>query len=171
MQYPFTNFAHRLKDVTGIIGEDLVELALLEYSGFSYPLFSPAFLGATWPVLDYYIELTTSPGQGLYFFAQSKATTLPPGKRVKNLRISTKRSDIEGLLRVAAPTYIFGVHTPTRKVFVRGVHASTPKKAITTIPLIYELTPQNLRRLHNEVVDYWTDPTRGPRKPAGSVFA
>jgi hypothetical protein len=71
-------------------------------------------------------------------------------------------------LTIPGPTYILGVHEPSRRVFIRSVHARTPVKAITKIPTSHELTSHNLKRLHNEVREYWRAHTH---KPTGSVFS
>jgi hypothetical protein len=48
------------------------------------------------------------------------------------------------------------------------VHIGTPARAITSIPLHYELTAGNLKQLHGEVSSFW--PT-GHHKPTVSRFA
>jgi hypothetical protein len=157
-----------LRDITGFRGEKIIELILTDRSGFPGPLFRPAFLGDKWPAIDFYVELTTVGGQQPFFFVQAKSTTPALTARSKKLVVSTQRSDIEGLLRIPGPTYLLGVHEPTQRVFARSVHSGIPTKAITRIPLSYELTPANLKILHDEVRDFWS--TRN-LKPTDSVFA
>lgn len=156
-----------LKDVTGFRGEKIVELCLTDYSSFTFPLFRPGFLGDKWPAIDFYVELLSRAGSGMYFFGQAKATTSALGKRSKVLPISSDREDVERLIKIPAPTYMLGIHEPSKRVFVKSVHAGTPKKAITSIPLDYELTATNLQRLHDEVVAHWTTKAS---KPTTSVF-
>lgn len=158
----------QLKDVTGSRGEKIVDLCLTDYSGFAAPLFEPAFLGAKWPALDFYVELRTAAGAGRFFLGQAKATAVPLKPKAKVLHISTDKDDIDRLLLIPAPTYIMGVHEPTKRVFVRAVHSATPSKAITSIPLTHELTSVNLQRLHDEVVAHWNSVT--PFKPGASAF-
>ncbi len=157
----------QLRDVTGFRGEKIVELCLTEYVGLSFPLFRPGFLGDKWPAIDFYVELTTVPSMRLYFFGQAKSTAaaLPPSADA--LEVTADRDDIERLLEIPAPTYIFGIHEPSKRVFARAVHSGTPKKAISKIPLAYELTMANLQRLHDEVVAHWA---AAAFKPKGSVF-
>jgi Ni,Fe-hydrogenase I large subunit len=157
-----------LNDVTGFRGEKLVELCLTEYSTLPAPLFRPGFLGDKWPALDFYVELTSSIGSGMYFFGQAKATTGKLTKRSKVLKISSDLDDVERLRKIPAPTYIFGIHEPSKRVFARCVHASTPSKAITSIPLANELTLAKLQTLHDEIVSHWTKNTS---KPTSSAFA
>jgi len=156
----------KLEDVTGFRGEKIVELALTDYESFSEPLFRPGFLGDKWPAIDFYVELEAVLGKRLYFFAQVKATTSQLTR--KSLKISTKKKDVDRLLSIPGPTYILGVHEPSKRVFVRSVHTGVPVKAITRIPLRYELTPANLKNLHDEVRNYWS---ANGHKPTSSVFA
>jgi hypothetical protein len=157
-----------LRDVTGFRGEKIVELCLTDYQAFPKPLFRPGFLGDKWPAIDFYVELTAVRGKRLYFFGQVKATTSILTARSTNLHISTKIKDIDRLLQIPGPTYIFGVHEPSKRVFVRSVHTGIPAKAITQIPLAYELTSVNLQKLHDEVRNYWSTTNH---KPTFSVFA
>lgn len=157
-----------LKDVTGSRGEKIVDLCLTDYSSFPARLFEPAFLGAKWPALDFYVELRTTGGAGLFFFGQAKSTAAALSRRARVLQISTDREDIDRLRRIPAPTYIMGVHEPSKRVFVRSVHGATPSKAITSIPLTHELTSANLQVLHDEVLAHWS--TVSPSKPTTSAF-
>ena len=157
-----------LRDVTGFRGEKIVELCLTDYRTFPAPLFRPGFLGDKWPTIDFYVELHGVRGKRLYFFGQVKATTSKLITSSTTLSVSTKKTDIERLLRIPGPTYILGVHEPSKRVFVKSVHSGIPMKAITRIPLKYELTSANLKRLHDEVRKYWSSTVH---KPTSSVFA
>jgi hypothetical protein len=156
-----------LVDVTGFRGEKIVELCLTDYKGFPRPLFRPGFLGDKWPGIDFYVELATAQSKRFYFFAQAKATTSALTPASTALSISTKKKDIEQLLQIPGPTYILGVHEQSKRVFVRSVHQGTPSRAITRIPVSYELTTENLQALRDEVQRYWT---RIEQKPTASVF-
>jgi hypothetical protein len=158
---------NELIEITGFRGEAIVELCLTDYRDFARPLFRPGFLGDKWPSIDFYVELRDVRNRTPYFFVQVKATTSILNARSKNLSISTKKRDIERLLRVPGPTYILGIHEPSKRVFVRSVHAGILVKAITRIPVSYELTSKNLRVLYNEVRQFWKTSTQ---KPKLSVF-
>jgi len=154
-----------LRDVIGKRGENIIELCLTDYANFSSPLFSPTHLGDKWPVVDYYVEIETVQGKRPFFFVQAKATAATsPGT---SLRISSTKDDVAGLLQIPAPTYILGVHEPSKRVFIRSVHDGVAVKAITRIPVAYELTGKNLKLLHDEVVRFWR---RRRHKPTDSVF-
>ena len=156
-----------LRDVTGFRGEKIVELCLTDYAAFSKPLFRPGFLGDKWPAIDFYVELTGLRGQRPYFFVQCKATSAKLSAAAPSLQISATRRDVERLLQFPGPTYILGVHEPTRRVFAKSVHIGVAKRAITRIQLANELTTVNLRRLYDEVRGYWQ---ATGHKPITSVF-
>jgi hypothetical protein len=84
-----------LRDVTGFRGEKIVELCLTDYASFAEPLFRPGFLGEKWPAIDFYVELAQVTGHRLYFFGQVKSTSSVLSSRAKNLKISTKKKDLE----------------------------------------------------------------------------
>jgi hypothetical protein len=157
-----------LKDVTGFRGEKIVELCLTEYSTFTRPLFRPGFLGDKWPAIDFYVELNGVRGKRPYFLVQTKATSANLLANAPSIRISSTRNDVERLLQIPGPTYILGVHEPSRRVFAKSVHTGIPVKSITRIQLAHELTAVNLQRLFNEVRDYWRSTGH---KPTNSVFA
>jgi hypothetical protein len=157
--------AENLRDVTGRRGEVILELQLTDFREFDEPLFRLGFLGDKWPSIDFYVELRAVGEKKFYFFAQAKTTT---AKLARTLHISTKKKDIAALLQIPGPTYIFGIHAPSGRVFVRSVHAGTPLKAITRMPATHELTSGRLRMLHKEVREFWEGTNY---KPTSSVFA
>ena len=157
----------KLQEITGYRGEKVTELALTKFSDFSGPLFSPGFLGDKWPAIDFYVELNEVRGRRPYFFVQTKTTRASITKRSRNLTISSKAKDIQRLKKIPGPTYLIGVHEPTQKAYIRSVHSGLPNKAITTIPLEYELTSENLRVLHSEVKEFWAG---RKHKPTNSTF-
>jgi len=156
-----------LRDITGFRGEKLAELALTEYLEFPKPLFRPSFLGDKWPVIDFFVELTSVRGKRPYFFVQTKSTSVERALAGGNLSVSTTKRNIQQLLQMPGPTYLIGVHEPTKRVFIRSVHEGLPKKSITRIPLAYELSSANLKKLHAEVRDFWGD---NAHKPTTSSF-
>src|SRR5271166_4382130 len=157
-----------LKDVTGFRGEKIVELRLTDYEAFAKPLFRPGFLGDKWPSIDFYVELRNLRRRTPYFFVQAKSTASKFPKNSPSLKISMKKRDVERLLRVPGPTYVFGIHEPSRRVFVQSVFLGMPVKAITRIPPINELTAGNLQVLYDEVRRFWNTTNH---KPKTSVFA
>jgi len=161
-----SEYASDIVEATGTRGEKIVELCLTDFQNSKRPLFRLAFLGDKWPSIDFYAELRDVKEHTPYFFAQVKATTQRLSQQ--NLSIGSKKTDIVRLLRIPGPTYIFGVHEPSKRVFVKSVHSGVPKRAITRIPLRNELTIDRLRDLYEEVRRFWQ--TNGD-KPNSSVFA
>jgi hypothetical protein len=158
----------QLQDVTGFRGEKIVELCLTEYSTFAKPLFRPGFLGDKWPAVDFYVELNGVRGKRPYLLIQCKSTSSDLTPHSTSLRISSTKNDVTRLLQIPGPTYILGVHEPSRRVFAKSVHTGVANRGISRIELAHELTTVNLQRLYNEVRDYWQ--TAG-HKPTNSVFA
>lgn len=157
-----------LREVIGYRGEWIVELCLTDYSEFEKPLFRPAYLGDKWPVIDFYVELDLVRGKRPYFFAQVKSTSSPLAPESANLSISTRKKDVERLLRIPGPTYIFGVHEPSNRVFVQSIHTGMPAQAVTRISVANELTSMKLEALHREVREFWL---ANDYKPESSVFS
>jgi hypothetical protein len=157
-----------LQDVTGFRGEKIVELCLTDYSAFARPLFRPGFLGDKWPAVDFYVELNGVRRRRPYFLVQSKATAAHLDAQATSLRISSTQNDVARLLQMPGPTYILGVHEPSRRVFAKSVHTGIAIRGISRIQLTHELTSANLQRLYEEVRDYWRSTTH---KPFSSVFA
>jgi hypothetical protein len=144
----------------------IFELAITDYSQFRYPLFRPAFLGAKWPTIDYYVELIGVANANPFFFAQVKATAQPIPTGAATLEIKVELRKCERLFRVPGPTYMIGIHEPTQRAFALSIH-TLPALGVYRIPLSNELTPANLRILYHEVRDFWKT---GPTKPVDSHF-
>jgi hypothetical protein len=157
-----------LREVRGFRGERIVELCLTEYGTTERPLVRPGFLGDKWPAIDFYIELNEVAGKRLYFFAQARATASSLNVASDHLSVTVRKAEVDRLLRIPGPTYILGVHEPSKRVFVRSVHEGVPVRAITRIPLSHELTGANLLALHREVREFWF---ATKIKPSASVFA
>ena len=153
-------------DNIGKEGERRFEIAITNYEQFPSPLFEPAFLGDKWPTIDYYVELRRVQGSTPFFFVQVKATREMIPNGAEFLKINAEKKKCEKLYSIPGPTYIAGVHVPTRKVYILSIHAQ-PTQGVYSIPLKYELTPDNLRLLHKEVRDFWKS---FPHKPRESSF-
>lgn len=146
---------NNLQNVIGDRGERFVELKLTEHVDFGNPLFRPCFLGEKWPTLDLYVELYNIQNLTPYFFAQIKTTQADFTSSGKLIVNNVNANVVQKLLQIPAPTYIFGVHEPSRRVFIRSIHLGTQKKAITRIPPEYELSLDNLIHLRDEVLNFW----------------
>jgi hypothetical protein len=155
-----------LSNLIGDRGERIFELAITDYTQFKKPLFRPGFLGEKWPTIDYYVELLGVRGYSPFFFAQIKATTEPISEKAERLEINVSHKKCDLLFRVPGPTYIVGVNEPNKKAYILSMHEQ-PGRGVYSIPVKYELTPDNLTILHKEVCDFWKS---FPRKPMESHF-
>jgi hypothetical protein len=154
-----------LKDVTGSRGEKIAELELTNNDKSNPPRFRTVFLGEKWPTLDLYVELDLVKGQRPFFFVQCKSTSTALSR--KSIRVRLSKSDVQKLRHVPGPTYLIAVHEPTRKAFLKAVHAKTPISGIGSVSTKNELNLKSLKKLHAEVVTFWK---KSKSKPVASVF-
>jgi hypothetical protein len=155
-----------LKDLVGYRGEKLFELAISEYSMFPQPLFRPGFLGEKWPAIDFYVELLGVRRRTPFFFVQVKSTAAAIPFGATHLNVSLPPKKREFLFRVPGPTYLAGVHEPSRRTFILSINAQSPQ-GVYKMPLQHELNPANLQILYNEVKAFWNS---HDYKPQNSHF-
>ena len=55
-----------------------------------------------------------------------------------------------------APTYVMGVHEGEERVYIISVHGAMAE-AISSITTAHELTAETLRRLWEEVREFWRE--------------
>ncbi len=159
-----TRRPQEMANVIGDRGELIFRLAITDYEQFQTPLFRPGFLGEKWPTVDFYIELLGVPDVQPFFFVQVKTTALPIRSEA-SIKIVLEKTDCERLYRIPAPTYIVGVHETTKKAYILSLH-DKPLKGVYSIALQHELTPDNLKILHEEVREFW----KSSGKPTRSHF-
>jgi Domain of unknown function (DUF4365) len=143
-----------VRRVLGRRGEALFFLAISDYKPFADPLFDATFLGETWPAVDYLVTLYGVRSLSPFFFAQVKTTSEVKALNAAALRIKLSKSKAQALLNLPGPTYLIGVHEPSKRVFIRAIDTSTPA-SVSQIPTTHELTPANLQRLYDEVNQFW----------------
>ena len=73
-----------------------------------------------------------------------------------------KRKRLAGL---PGPTYLAGVHEPSKRCYIRSINGST-KTGITSISLANELNSANLQVLFNEVKKFWAAKAYKPQQSA-----
>lgn len=156
--------ATNISNALGKRGERIFELTITDLEKFDFPLFNPAHLGDKWPVVDYYVELCGIPAFTPFFFVQVKTTQSLVKKEVLEVRVS--QIDCENLFKITAPTYLAGVHEPSKRVFILALN-KLPSQGVYSIPLEYELTPKNLKILYKEIKEFWQTCFR---KPSTSYF-
>jgi hypothetical protein len=70
------------------------------------------------------------------------------------LRVEVSEKDIRRMVAYPAPTYVVGVHEEAERTFIISVHG-TMSAAIPSISTAHELNSETLRRLWDEVRDFW----------------
>jgi hypothetical protein len=120
------------------------------------PYFWPHYLGEKFQTFDFLVELLDAGEQTPYFFVQVKTTRkaftkthTPP-----RLRVEVSEEDVRRMIAYPAPTYVIGVHQGTERAFIISVHG-TMSEAISSITTAHELTCETLRRLWDEVREFW----------------
>jgi hypothetical protein len=140
-------------DAIGRQGENIAEYALLDGTP-KEPIFWPRFLGEKSPKIDFYVEVIGSFSVKPFFLCQVKGTRTAP----KNDRLSIKLSkkDKLWLLSLHVPTYLIGVHTPTKKSYIVSIHPEMgKKKGLGSMTTAYPFTTKNRILLKNEVLEFW----------------
>jgi hypothetical protein len=142
------------KDYTGIRGERIALVRLSEVCrDDDLPFFEAHFLGDKHPLFDALVELVGVSHATPYFFAQVKATRL--GYTSENrLRVEVAKDDVRKMARFPAPAYVIGVDEKGEKAFVVAVVAGMEKK-ISSLNTAHPLNRETLRRLWDEVREYW----------------
>ncbi len=146
-------------DITGSRGESIAFMRLTPNcrdDGSSY--FLPHFLGEKCPLFDYLVELVDAGANTPFFFVQVKCTGKPYTKSQTppRLRHTVSARDVQRLAAYPAPTYVVGVHEKEERAFIISVHGGMCE-AIHSITTDYELTPDTLKCLWDEVREFWQD--------------
>jgi hypothetical protein len=143
-------------DDIGERGEAIFKAAIMDFCGRKAPYFRAHFLGAKFASLDYLVELIGAGAKTPYFFAQVKATRLGYTRGTpRRLKAQVARQDVVRMALYPAPTYVIGIDEPQGHVFIVSVRGKM-NRAIPSIPATYPLDPGNLKRLWQEVRDYWS---------------
>lgn len=122
--------------------------------------FQPCFLGGKWKTFDFMVELIGAEKETPFFFVQVK-TTQGEFTKTRNhphprLPVRLSKEEVLRMAAFPAPTYVIGVYA--RKVperaFIISVHGSM-SSSISSITTAYELNRETLRKLWEEVRDFW----------------
>jgi Domain of unknown function (DUF4365) len=120
------------------------------------PYFWPHYLGEKCETFDFLVELVDAGEKTPYFFVQVKATRkeltlqqIPP-----RLRVEVSEKDVRRMSAFPAPTYVVGVHEDEERAYVISVHGNM-REAISSITTGHELTSETLKRLWDEVREFW----------------
>jgi hypothetical protein len=144
------------RDDIGERGQWIFALLMTELCfGREEPYFRPRFLGDRYPTFDYLVELVGC--EAYFFFVQVKATTL--GYRTANgrrrLRVNVPKADVERMVASPVPAYVVGIDEPRQTGYLLSVNE--PRKGIGGLSMKHRLNGESLRRLWQEVHDYWSE--------------
>jgi len=122
------------------------------------PYFAPHFLGEKFRTFDFLVELIDVGEIPLFFFVQVKSTRkwLAKTQVPPRLRVEVKGEDVRQMIACPIPTYVVGVHDIEERAFIIAVHGGM-SGAISSITTAHELTSDTLRRLWDEVREFWRD--------------
>jgi hypothetical protein len=151
------------KDIIGKRGEALFRVAITRWCG-GRQWFDDNFLGEKAEGLDFTVQMLGSAVFHASFYVQVKSTAHP--KRYKGvgkdrrLRVALKASDAAKLGTMKVPVYVVGVDVLSEKAYIRNVKAGT-KRGFTGIPTQSVLNCKTIRRLWNEVEEFWQSRPQG----------
>ena len=119
------------------------------------PYFWPHYLGEKCETFDFLVELVDAGEKTPFFFVQVKSTRKeftrgqPP-----RLRVEVSDKDVRRMSSFPAPTYVVGVHEENERAFIVSVHGDM-NQAIPSITTGHELSLDTLKRLWDEVSEFW----------------
>ncbi|HVS38204.1 MAG TPA: DUF4365 domain-containing protein [Gemmataceae bacterium] len=122
------------------------------------PYFWPHYLGEKCETFDFLVELLDADEKTPFFFVQVKAThkEFTKGQTPPRLRVEVSEKVLRRMLAYPAPTYVVGVHEGQQRAFLISVHGAMTE-AISSITTAHELTDETLRRLWEEVREFWRE--------------
>jgi hypothetical protein len=120
------------------------------------PYFWPHFLGEKAETFDFLVELVDAGEITPIFFVQVEATRKAYTKTQvpARLPVQVSEKDMRRMLAYPAPTYVVAVHEDEERAFIISVHG-TASDAIASITTAHEMTCETLRRLWDEVRNFW----------------
>jgi Domain of unknown function (DUF4365) len=121
------------------------------------PYFVPHFLGEKFETFDFLLELVDAGQRTPFFFVQVKSTRKPltRNQSPSRLRVELSKKDVLRMVAYPAPTYLVGIQEVEERAFIIAIHG-TMSSAISSITTAHELTPDTLRRLWEEVREFWS---------------
>jgi len=120
------------------------------------PYFWPHYLGEKCPTFDFLVELVDAGERTPFFFVQVRSTRKEYTKThtPPRLRVGVSEPDVRRMVAYPAPTYVVGVHEDQERAFIISVHGAM-SEAIPSVTTAHELTCDTLRRLWDEVREFW----------------
>jgi hypothetical protein len=149
-----------IADVIGGRGEAIAfaRLARVCRTDADLPYFWPHYLGEKCETFDFLVELVGAGERTPFFFVQVKSTRkeFTKTQTPPRLRVEVSEQDVRRMVAFPAPTYVVGVHEDEERAFIISIHG-TMSESIPSITTAHELTCDTLRRLWDEVREYWRD--------------
>jgi hypothetical protein len=144
------------KDHLGRRGENIAIVRLTEVcQANDLPYFTPHFLGEKCELFDALVELVEAGAKRPFFFAQIKSTRGSYNKSGR-LNVKVKKSDVIRMVQYPAPTYVIGIDEVCEHAYVVAVHGSM-SKTISSLSTAHRLNCSTLKKLWDEVKEYWKD--------------
>ncbi len=141
-----------MKNIIGNRGEYIFAELITEKTDNGY-LFNPAFLGEKWPAYDFYVELFKT-DKPMFCFFQVKSTSKGYTKKNNKLKANITKEDLTKLSNLPAPSYVIGIDEKDKKGFIISANGLTIK-SINALPTKYPINEENIKKLWNEVKDFW----------------
>lgn len=151
------------KDLVGKRGEALFRAIITQWCD-GEQWFDETFLGEKAEGLDFEVRLIGSAVFHASFFIQVKATAKPnrysgSGKK-RRILVKLKAADAVKLGKMKVPVYVVGIDVHSENAYIRHVPAGATK-GFTGISTRSPLNCEAIKRLWNEVEDFWNS------RPAG----
>ena len=147
-----------ITDFIGGRGEAIADFALRANAGPTRTnrISRPLYLGQKCETFDFLVELVDAGERTPFFFVQVKSTRKAFTKKQTppRLRVEVSEQDVRRMVAYPAPTYVIGVHEDEERAFIISVHGGM-SEAIPSITTAHELTCVTLRRLWDEVREFW----------------
>jgi hypothetical protein len=147
-----------IADFIGGRGEAIAFMRLVRAcrEGSELPYFWPHFLGEKAQTFDFLVELVDAGEKTPFFFVQVKTTRkdYTRSQTPPRLRVEVSERDVRRMVAYPAPTYVVGVHEDEERAFIISVHGEMCE-AIPSITTAHELDGATLKRLWDEVREFW----------------
>ena len=141
------------RDDIGKRGEFIFSACIMNFCGRNLPFFRPYFLGEKAQALDFLVELVDAGDHHRFFFVQVKTTQNGYTKNGR-LRVRVAGKDVHRLAGVPAPTYLVGIDEQREVAYILAILADM-KGSISSLPTDFPLDSKNLKRLSQEVEQFW----------------
>jgi len=144
-----------ISDAIGRRGEAIFVVLVTKLHPGRGPMFRPQFLGDKWPVADFLVELEGARQQIPYFFVQVRSTRGGYTRGDRRLKVRASAKEVAALASYPAPTYLVGIDELQE---VGYIVATTPDqvKPVTSLSIRFPITPDNRKRLWDEVNAFWS---------------